>query len=374
MVFDMKHEQIKLSEEQERVFYGIFESLEKVVVLQGAAGTGKGVVIRELLKTGHYVSLASTNQAARAVYGMTVNKALKTVPYYDKRGNLRFDMGTAPEDLVGTSVIVDEAFMLTSPYVAALLEICRQVVLVGDGNQLPPVGEQESVIPSLDGDFFTLETVRRYDGEILELATQCLDAECIGDLLDIWVSLPKGKIDHSANFICLSYTNKAIRENWVNHCKVLGRPVTWQVGDRCIVLPTSKVAAIKQIYNNDCVTIERFNSGSEYDVAITLNETGEKNYLMVHNANSLRTMEEKSTALKENPEATGTDWAKMFNEYQDLCKFLPSAFRTVHRSQGMTIPLVYLSKDILSCRDFAMAKQLLYTALTRTSGEIYTVK
>lgn len=103
-------------------------------IVTGAAGTGKTTTIRSLIENNPKLTIrvtAPTGRAARNTNGRTVHY-FKTIQESGKNEFLGADI-----------VVVDEASMLTADLFSAVLQMAPRechIVLVGDANQLPPVG------------------------------------------------------------------------------------------------------------------------------------------------------------------------------------------------------------------------------------------
>jgi exodeoxyribonuclease V len=145
-----------------------------VLVIEGAAGTGKTFLIRLLtyflLKQGYKVALlAPTGRAAKVItkrtkrYASTIHRYIYA-PMETHAGSVNFSL-KENKDPSKMYYIVDEASMVGdggdeeagSGLLADLLkfifheDIRRKVIMVGDPAQLPPVGSQTS--PALDMDY-----------------------------------------------------------------------------------------------------------------------------------------------------------------------------------------------------------------------------
>ncbi len=121
----------------------------KRVIISGGAGTGKTTVIRTIITEigGNIVLCAPTGKAAKRMTeatgsrAYTVKSACGIFPT-DNDG----EVGTndrPPLVATATTVIVDEASMLDDTLLAALCQRVNpnaKLILVGDPNQLPPVG------------------------------------------------------------------------------------------------------------------------------------------------------------------------------------------------------------------------------------------
>jgi ATP-dependent exoDNAse (exonuclease V), alpha subunit - helicase superfamily I member len=126
----------------------------KLAVLVGAAGTGKTSVVRALLaseklKADGVLLLAPTGKATVRLAQKAGQNALNLAQFlyrlkrYDGfRQRVRFDGEIRRDE---RTVIVDECSMLTEDHLVALLKALdlghvQRLILVGDPNQLPPIG------------------------------------------------------------------------------------------------------------------------------------------------------------------------------------------------------------------------------------------
>lgn len=164
---------------------------QQVISLDGAAGTGKTTAMRALVELIEMrygirpVVVTPTNKAAtvlqsKGVPAATLFARFFTLVEVSKRPKkMVFEPNDKMEKLgegkidYAKVVIVDEASMLTTWAMNHLCRMCDTVILVGDGNQLPPVGDRETP----RGYFCTrkhdatLTQVLRNDGAVLKLAT-----------------------------------------------------------------------------------------------------------------------------------------------------------------------------------------------------------
>jgi exodeoxyribonuclease V len=184
--------EITLNQEQESALGTVLLKIEngqEVVSLSGAAGTGKTTILKSLVEdlenAGRSCTVVTpTNKAATVLQKKGVKAAtyfkvffvvdesdlpnLRFVPACDWAGELS-DGKKAFSDII----ILDEGSMLGSWGLRHLRRMCNTLVLVGDGNQLAPVGDRDNprgyfCQRSHDAH---LEKVMRNDGKILQLAT-----------------------------------------------------------------------------------------------------------------------------------------------------------------------------------------------------------
>lgn len=161
---------------------------QPVISLDGAAGTGKTTALRalaDLLGRGTAVVVAPTNKAASVLQSKGVPAATLFARFFTlvevskSPKKMTFEpndrMKTLGEGKISYApvVIVDEASMLTTWALHHLRRMCDTLILVGDGNQLPPIGDREAP----RGYFCTrqhdatLTEVLRNDGAVLKLAS-----------------------------------------------------------------------------------------------------------------------------------------------------------------------------------------------------------
>jgi exodeoxyribonuclease V alpha subunit len=141
---------IKLSEEQRAA---VSDSLGSgVFVVTGGPGTGKTTIIKAVIDIFEHAGLktavaAPTGRAARRVTEATGHRA-STIHrlleyYYDEAAREMYFGRNANNRLDYEAVIIDEASMVDVVLMEALLEALRtgaRLIIVGDADQLPPVG------------------------------------------------------------------------------------------------------------------------------------------------------------------------------------------------------------------------------------------
>lgn len=140
---------------QSKVCAKIF--VRPVSIVCGAAGTGKTTIIRAIIKAiekahgadASFLLLAPTGKAADRIRDKTKKDASTVHSFLAKRGWLNPNLtlrttGGQREDKI-TTYVIDEASMLDLELAAALFRAInwntvQRVILVGDPNQLPPIG------------------------------------------------------------------------------------------------------------------------------------------------------------------------------------------------------------------------------------------
>lgn len=128
--------------------FGVIEALRKndLLVISGRAGSGKSTVVSALVEylnsvRKSFVLLSTTGRAAKVLKSKT-SQDVKTIHSHLKFDGLNFGMGKQHR-LTEDVIIVDEASMCDSSLAHALICAMKakaKLVLVGDTQQLPPVG------------------------------------------------------------------------------------------------------------------------------------------------------------------------------------------------------------------------------------------
>lgn len=335
-------------------------------ILTGAAGCGKSVLIRELIKLG-YQPLGATHRVAMAIDGKTVHSFLAAIPYYDSKGDLDFSMGGGSEE-TEIGLVVDESFMLNRQCVQLLMRY-ENVVFVGDKNQIPPVGEHESHLLEADLPIYELQTCMRFGSKISDIAKQVLDAEDMADLAAAYQAVPRTEIDFDSTF--LSYKNETVKQNWLSYCQAKNRPVEFIPNDQIIVKPSYWLTRDEGLVNGDTLEVIRFKRGEDHNVITArLPGAGANTTLCTPTPKTLAEIRRVKEDVASIPTSTSKTFFHALKPYGYLSYVTPANTTTVHKAQGASISKVTVSKDILSCRNFKLAKALLYTAITRAKDEV----
>ena len=146
-------EQTVLTEGQKAAVRTILLSRDRIVAVQGTAGTGKTTMLREALGTigdRRAIVLAPTAAATR-VLGRETGARARTLQWfltrYGDTGNAA-KMASARREHEGSVLVLDESSMISSAQMELLMRISERLriarlVLVGDRGQLRPVNAGE---------------------------------------------------------------------------------------------------------------------------------------------------------------------------------------------------------------------------------------
>lgn len=373
----------------------IFAALESgVMVLTGGPGTGKTTVVRAMISIFNSIGLstvlaAPTGRAAKRMSEATGEEA-KTV-----HRMLEMERGTDGYIKFGRSernplneqvVIVDEASMLDLSLTAALLRAMKRgarLILIGDSDQLPSVGagnvlsdiiaservrtirlteifrqSKESliitnahminegsapIINRTDSDFFFVR--REREGDIAEAVATLIDQRLpktygadIKDKIQVITPSKKGSAG-------VEVLNRVLQER-LNPKTAFKKErqahgVIFREGDR-----------VMQVVNNYDIEWEK---NGAVGVGLFNGDIG--------------VIEE----IRENTEKLIIRFDDKICEYGfDLLEDLELAYAiTVHKSQGSEYPVVII--PMYACAPMLMARNLLYTAVTRAKNMVILV-
>ena len=406
-----KDEKIILSGEQESAL-GVMMSGANMF-LTGEAGTGKSTLVREFLRrcNRECVVLAPTGIAALNAGGTTIHSQMMLKPGLLNPLSLEplTDGNRCRVLRMAKTVIVDEVSMVRSDLFCAmdarLREIAygqsrempfggKQIVLVGDFMQLPPVvggNDERKFINERFGGAFAFETdlwvaamfravflktVHRQSGDTLfkkvlndlrhgkfEAAAKVLNNHCIGE-----------KTFHTPP-VCLCTTNREARaindaarlsvkgETRFFSAQVSGRFLEAEfpaegnmeliVGARVMVLCNQRNEGVPECVNGDMGTITGFGSEDDPEVCVRL-ENGKNVKIVPHTWEKYAYVQEispKTNALVMRQSVVGT--------FEQIPLRLAYAI-TIHKSQGLSLDCVSLRLG-RGCFDHGQ----LYTALSR---------
>lgn len=242
--------------------------------LSGAAGTGKTTLIKVLTEAlPEAVVCTPTNKAAQVL----CSKGIEATTFYKKfyileetvDGKPRFinckkyladgNKGLPDGKIAwADTLVIDEASMVTSRMLTEMQKMCGTLILVGDHNQLPPVGDRDypaGVFGSLRHTATLTEVMRQEEGSLILTLADALRKD------DPKVAKMLKHFEPQASFQSLvrggaqmiAFTNKERQR--INHvCRmVLGFTQPYpQMGDKMVVTNN---------YNED------FINGTVFDVA-----------------------------------------------------------------------------------------------------------
>ena len=228
------------------------------ISLSGAAGTGKTTLIQALVDNlpDDTVVCTPTNKAAQVL----VSKGIEATTFYKKfyiledtvDGKPRFisckkylaeGHNGLPEGKISwtSTLIIDEASMLTSRAINEMRRMCGQLILIGDHHQLPPVGDRDypaGVFGSLDHTAELTEIMRQAEGNLILTLADALrrDDPKVGKMLKHFEPEESFQDLVRRGAQMIAFTNKERQR--INHVcrRVLGFTQPYpQPGDKMVV-------------------------------------------------------------------------------------------------------------------------------------------
>lgn len=394
---------------------------QKYFRLTGYAGTGKSYLTVQLMKwllnqKINFVAGSPTNKAVKnlkkmavearvSVEAHTVAQLLGQQPELNEETGKEEFITKGTDSIGGYQVaLIDEFSMISKSNFKdinqAVWHTPTKVIFVGDGAQLPPVGESEPIIATHEyiKDEATLSSVVRYDGDIAKVAEEirsvssynhklypfktttdetitCLARE---DWLECAIAFFKSKEykvnpDH-VRFLVWRNRTAASLNDYVR-TQLWGEDAPNYVpGDRLIAkipvfrrIPGAKGKNKWQIVMNNSEECEIVGDVTlktsprtkwQYWQATAKTDDGLRLELRILTPESEQLRQEQMQLLRER---------KRWRQYYDTLKSfdnLPYAYAiTTHKAQGSSIN--YIFPDIADMRSCPDLQKILYTALTR---------
>jgi len=391
-------------------------------LLKGSAGTGKTYCMKHLaeLVKGRLIFTAPTNKATKVLRDSMTTESYrpqcKTI--YSLLG-LRLEANgevkelAHPEEEVDltqfAAVVVDEASMVNAVLWNFIQEVSEtqgvKFIFMGDPAQIPPVGEERSVIWDKCDVVCELSKVMRYDNQILKLATHLRSqvdhhTPSFKRAIDndgtegVWV-LPSSTFE--AAIIDYARDDKFSEKNcakviaWRNatvdsYNKLVrsyifdnAHECPWLVGDRLILMQPAKDVEDKPIASTDDEgTVTRVIDGFHHSyrefqvryLSVTLDENRPITLCVLHE-NSASAFARYEKSLAEEARLDRRKW-KAFWQFKESFHTVRHAYAvTSHRAQGSTYESVFVDwRDILLNRNRQEAFRCLYVACTRAKKQL----
>lgn len=174
---EIEIEDIELNDEQTKVFDEIIDQIEKSrgsYILKGFAGTGKTTVMQMLSRDCKELNLAftaPTNKAVKVLRNKIQNHKCLTIHQLlnlkIKKSQGRTFLEATGQPALNTfdAIVIDESSMLNEEVMGYLYRYMKStsasLIFVGDPKQLPPVGEEKSMVFDLNAPSYTLENIVR---------------------------------------------------------------------------------------------------------------------------------------------------------------------------------------------------------------------
>jgi hypothetical protein len=407
-----------------------WNSDRRYAILEGVAGTGKTTIVNELvkdLKNCDPLFTAATNEACKQLEIALPSKAIIRTTY----SALGFNFNTSEESRTlqqgGLSkiiddvnlIIVDECSMIGQKLLDALEETDKKILFIGHRSQLPEVVKNlsvfddcQSVVFKQDFPIYTLTTPERNKGELFEFISGLEKliyynpriiprkySENSEYLLD-YIHSKEGKHEllvEDAKIICWSNAevdkfNKEARKS------IFGKSdlPDFVLRDRIVLTePVSFVEPLGGMTKNQVGSL----LGSDESKTFSANTKGivravrqvsvlnipcweleievGKDRPCIYVPISAEKLEMLRNGLKQEcygyttKQARDKAWRRYHFLMSCFAKVKHSYAITTHRSQGMTIPKVFVNwSDIRKCQNVYMKHKLLYVAASRVQSDL----
>ena len=316
---------------------------------------------------------APTNKAASLGFsGQTVHKALKLRPYNDfKTGKSYLEQATP---IKINSLVVDEYSMVNTELLKFINKSVDKTIWIGDGYQLPPIGEHESPVKALNAIRVVLTIPERQHPdsplfqtclhfrkmvELKKMIKTSLNSDVLhisGKTMDAMMSTHFGTGQN--NRIVTFTNNKAIRINAFIR-KKHGHDGYWKEGES-VVAKNFAFSSAKNVVTS-----------AEEDLVIQ--EVDETDESIKMKGAWFKVSDKPQQVLNAIKKAKkDKDFQRAF-ALQEYWLDLRSGYAgTCHSVQGSTYDNIFIDlSDFNVCSDLNVLTRLLYVAVSRAKSKVY---
>lgn len=324
-------------------------------IITGGAGTGKTTIIREISNSLHsnVVILAPTGKAAARIRdnNLEANTIHRSLLYDGTKFNRKKNFDKP--------VIIDESSMVDSALLAALLEYRPpKLIMVGDANQLPPVGKGQPFHDLIDiapHKVSRLTTCHRAQGAIHIAAKSIIEKEAIPTSLnsggEVWQMIHTG--DQAATMSKLAQWLRAGKYDPQQDIILAPRYGSDDEGSKGGIIAINKMARF--IINKSAIRDFKFGKTDRIIITKNFSELD----LWNGDCGTVLDVDDKGAEvlLDRTKSSTRVENA-ILNQHAELAYCL-----SVHKSQGSEYRRVFF---VCQRRDAHMlTRELCYTAITR---------
>ena len=370
----------------------IFEALKNgVTVLTGGPGTGKTTVIKALLHIFNNLDMKSalcapTGRASKRMSEATGHEA-KTIhrllevstgnEYSDEPKFARNNSNPLDEDVI----IVDESSMIDVLLMSSLLSAIKtgaRIILIGDTDQLPSVGEGNVLNDIIASKLFSTICLN-------EIFRQAKNSGIVTNAHKINKGIAPDFKEKYDDFFFISISEEKIPEYIAELCKnrlpnKYGKSISEQIQ---VIPPTKKGSAgtvnlnyvLQEALNKESPQKSQINRGQSKVFRVgdrvmqTKNNyeiewTDEKNGIEMLGLGIFNGDIGSVKAINDDAVTVEYSGKIVCYEHSELDELEHSYAITVHKSQGSEYPIVIIPISS-SCPYILMTRNLIYTALTR---------
>lgn len=382
-----------------------YKSDEQYYLISGAAGVGKTTCMRHFIQKLNNSKLkiafsAPTNKAVAVLKDSTKIKEITYRTIYSLLGLKMMPNGGIKElKDIGKNkiqdfdiVVIDEGSMISSvllEYMESKIALADvKIIIIGDKEQLPPVGEIDSPIWKKYPTNYELTEVMRHQNSILDFVqsirknpkpkfvspgSQVIVSEETDFISKIETIAKAGKF-HSGEAkaiawrnITIDYLNKFIRDSY----KTTKTEDTFTEGDRVIFrepiflgdIPLAATDEEGVILSASVTRHLEYPMLRVWRLVIQLDDGGDEVTALVIHENS---QTELNRMLQEFSDSKA--WYKFWKLKEAIHDVTHAYALTAHRSQGSTFPVVFVEAgDIMLNSNIRERTKCLYVACSRAS-------
>ncbi len=385
---------IDLSKEQNNALFHAFD--EGIFILTGAAGTGKTTILKELIHRANSLGLrtlqaAPTGRAAsrmEEVIGLEASTIHRMLQYqYDEDDSVLYFLRDEENPLDAEIIFIDEASMVDARLFSSLLSAIPSgslLVLIGDANQLPPVGAGMPFIDMIESKVFNTK-------QLSKIHRQAKNSEILNNA---HIILNGGNFEYNKKDSDFYYFSERGNQNTLDRVLELvsqriPRVFNYEPLESITVLSPIKRGILgvenlnkelQRVLNplSNNLYFEKFAAGDKvmqiknnYNVEWINKETGEEGAGVFNGDIGFIT-----SASTSGINVKFLDGKEIFYKPNILRKELDLAYAmTVHKSQGNEFDVVVLPAFFVP--PVMQNKKLMYTAVTRAkklfviAGDVY---
>ena len=412
-------------------FRNWWDSDKRFAILEGCAGTGKTTIVKDLvaeLKNCDPLFTSPTNEACRQLelvlpVGSLIRTTYSALGFHFKTDEEEAKLAQRAETPIINDInllIVDECSMVGQELLDAILEVGKKTLFIGHRSQLPEVvvnlksdDDCESVVFKQSYPIYTLTTPERNKGELFEFISKlenCIykKPRIVGKQYDIslqalmdYMDSTEGRHDflyERSKYICWTNREADVMNNYIRKCIFnTALPEPFYPKDKIIMTSPcvfveplvgitkgrldklSGSTAVVQFSANTKAIVRKVGLATvlgvpcfELEVEVD-SKTRPLLYVAIDNS-KLKTLASRLKYECWNKQTTKAR-EKAFRNYHFAMSMFANVKHsyaiTAHRSQGMTIPRVYVSwKDIKKCDNTVLRHKILYVGCSRAKEHL----
>lgn len=405
-------------------FVNFLNSSERQFLLSGSGGTGKSFLTRHMIDYVYRIGLnlcvlAPTHKALNVIKTggnsnveySTIAKFLYKKQNYKSNGDVEYKRDNDKYLKHNYNVVfIDESSMVESDDYNCFCNMdSTKFVFIGDGSQLPPVGEKSSIVfDNIPNRYNLTKTVRTKDKNLYDIYTKFRDIINADDdsmeLNSSWFDEDnQGAVfttvkDDFYKYIKKYYVNDgsckiiAYRNIMVHRYNTFIRNIIYSdksskyVPGEQLIFSNNYTHNDIEYYNNDEIVVDKVEkctlthpyNGLQYIVYKLVLTDGNT---LIHVAEeSLQEYNDffssEFSKLKQS-NASSKKWTKYYQSKHCFQPPINYAYAlTTYKSQGSTIETTFIDlDDIFLClnTDEYIMKKAMYTAITRASHKLYAL-